>query len=162
MDIRSRKQTKSMLVLEVLAEFISSIDDYAGQWYNTGNNDIEDKNFKYLFLSLSTIFRLHKDTLSIFFLEANLIKKRGNKFVISMRGCSDLKNIVNSYISTEILKYKVDKFKLMNLLKLEYVSLTPMTILDSECQKNMPFSKISIKRSDQIYLEFYNACNGEQ
>ena len=50
-----------------------------------------------------------------------------------MRGCSDLKNIVNSYISTEILKYKVDKFKLMNLLKLEYVSLTPMTILDSEC-----------------------------
>ena len=101
MDIWSRKQTKSISALEVLAEFISSIDDDASWWYNAGNNDIKDKSFKYLFLLLSTVFRLHKDALNIFFLEANLIKKRGNKFVISIKGCGNLKNMVNNHISAQ-------------------------------------------------------------
>ena len=104
MDIRSRKQTKSISALKVLTGFINSIDDNTGWWYNAGNNDIKDEDFEYLFPSLSTIFRLHKNAFSIFFLEMNLIKKRGNKFMINIKGYDHLKNMANNHISTEILK----------------------------------------------------------
>ena len=95
------------------------------------------------------MFRLYEDAFSIFYLEANLMKKRGNKFVINMRGCNYLKNMVNNHISTEISKYKVGKFKPVNLLNFG------ICIINSN--KNLGI----IKRSDWIYLQCYDIYNEE-
>ena len=153
MDVRSRKQTKSMSALEVLTGFINSVDDDAGWWYNAGNNNIKDKDFEYLFPSLSTVFGLYKDAFNIFFLEANLIKKRGNKLVISMKGYDDLKNVVNNHVSVETLKCKVGKFKPVNSLKSGHASLTPMKIWDQNARKTCPPTKLASREVTRC------ACN---
>ena len=72
--------------LEVLVTFFNNVDQDAGWWYNVGTSSgNEDEEFNYLFPSLNNIFGIHKDAMSMFLLEINCLKKKGNTCIINSK-----------------------------------------------------------------------------
>ena len=82
--------------LEVLSRFINDIDQDAGWWCNIGiptNNDKEE--FNYLFPSLSKIFGMHREAMTIFLIENNCTNRKSKKFVFCSKDYKSLMAMVD-------------------------------------------------------------------
>ena len=125
----NEKQKKVRSVIEVLIEFINNIDPNLGWWYSIGEYKLEDNiDFEDLFLPLSQLFRIHRDAFNIFKIEANCLKYKGNKLILSMIDYDNMKSIVNNSMNVEVSKSRIGKFQQRMFLKIGNIDETPKTI----------------------------------
>ena len=98
------KVTNSNTGIEVLTHSINNMDPDVGWWFSIGTcSTEEDEDFEHVFPSINKVFGTHKDAFDTFNLENFLIKKKGDKFVTSMKGYETL---ISMYMIVMMLKHQ--------------------------------------------------------
>ena len=122
---------KEISVIESLVTFINSMDHNNGWWYSipipgkkSASNDAD-----YVFPPLAKVFGIHKDAMSIYWLETGCLERHGNEIIrISMKGFDSIVDRLIDKNNFEVSKIHIAGIGRHFCMKLGNTTETPKSI----------------------------------